>query len=169
PGAVLASAFVSGEPLVARSSPQQSPLDERRTARLARLEGLLAKRILVLDGAMGTMIQAHRLAEADYRGERFADWPIDLKGNNDLLCLTRPEIISGIHRAYLEAGADIVETNSFNSTTISMADYRMEELVPELNRAAARLAREAADAFEAREPGRPRYVAGVLGPTSRTA
>ncbi|HEY9382236.1 MAG TPA: methionine synthase [Gemmatimonadales bacterium] len=154
---------------MARSSPQQSPLDERRTARLARLEGLLAKRILVLDGAMGTMIQAHRLAEADYRGERFADWPVDLRGNNDLLCLTRPEIIRGIHTAYLEAGADIVETNSFNSTATSMADYRMEALVSELNRAAARLAREAADAYESRDPTRPRYVAGVLGPTSRTA
>ncbi len=155
--------------MVARPSPRSSPLDERRTARLARLEGLLGERILVLDGAMGTMIQGHRLAEADYRGERFADWPVDLRGNNDLLCLTRPEIIRGIHTAYLEAGADIVETNSFNSTAVSMGDYRMEALVPELNRAAANLAREAADAFEARDPARPRYVAGVLGPTSRTA
>ena len=118
---------------------------------------------------MGTMIQGHRLGEADYRGTRFADWPVELKGNNDLLCLTKPDVISGIHTAYLDAGADIIETNSFNSTSVSMADYRMEELVAELNRTAARLARGAADAFEAREPGRPRYVAGVLGPTSRTA
>ena len=141
----------------------------RRAARLARLERLLAERILVLDGAMGTMIQSHRLEERDYRGERFADWPADLKGNNDLLCLTRPELIRDIHSAYLTAGADILETNSFNSTAISQADYRMEELVPELNRAAARLAREAADRAEAADPERPRFVAGVLGPTSRTA
>jgi 5-methyltetrahydrofolate--homocysteine methyltransferase len=142
---------------------------ERRDARLARLPALLAERILLLDGAMGTMIQGHRLKEPDYRGARFADWPVDLRGNNDLLCLTRPELILGIHTAYLEAGADIVETNSFNSTAVSMADYRMEALVGELNRAAAALAREAADAFEARDPTRPRFVAGVLGPTSRTA
>jgi 5-methyltetrahydrofolate--homocysteine methyltransferase len=141
----------------------------RRAARLARLPGLLQERILVLDGAMGTMIQAEHLKEADYRGKRFAEWPVDLRGNNDLLCLTRPELIRGIHAAYLKAGADIVETNSFNSTAISMGDYRMEALVPELNRAAARLAREAADACEAQDPSRPRYVAGVLGPTSRTA
>ncbi|HEV8149664.1 MAG TPA: homocysteine S-methyltransferase family protein [Gemmatimonadales bacterium] len=145
------------------------PLVERRTARLARLEPLLAERILVLDGAMGTMIQGHRLKEPDYRGARFADWAVDLKGNNDLLCLTRPDIIRGIHAAYLEAGADIIETNSFNSTAVSMADYRMEALVAELNRTAAQLARETADAFEERDPSRPRYVAGVLGPTSRTA
>ena len=142
---------------------------ERRNARLARLEALLAERILVLDGAMGTMIQAHRLGEADYRGARFADWPVDLKGNNDLLTLVRPDIIRGIHSQYLEAGADIVETNSFNSTAVSMADYRMAGLVAELNREAARLARETADGFEAKDPTRPRYVAGVLGPTSRTA
>jgi 5-methyltetrahydrofolate--homocysteine methyltransferase len=140
-----------------------------RIARLARLEALLAERILVLDGAMGTMIQGHHLSETDYRGERFADWPIDLKGNNDLLSITRPDIIRGIHTEYLAAGADIIETNSFNSTAISMADYRMEGLATELNHAAARLAREAADAFERADPQRPRYVAGVLGPTSRTA
>jgi 5-methyltetrahydrofolate--homocysteine methyltransferase len=140
-----------------------------RNARLARLEGLLAERILVLDGAMGTMIQGHRLSEADYRGERFADWPVDLKGNNDLLSITQPDVIRAIHTEYLAAGADIIETNSFNSTAISMADYRMEGLAPELNHAAARLAREAADTFERADPGRPRYVAGVLGPTSRTA
>ncbi|HEV8613701.1 MAG TPA: homocysteine S-methyltransferase family protein, partial [Gemmatimonadales bacterium] len=144
-------------------------LAERRGTRLARLEALLGERILVLDGAMGTMIQGHQLKEPDYRGARFADWPVDLKGNNDLLCLTRPDLIRGIHAAYLEAGADMVETNSFNSTAVSMADYRMEALVAELNRTAAQLARGTADEFEARDPSRPRYVAGVLGPTSRTA
>ena len=140
-----------------------------RASRLALLPHLLEERILLLDGAMGTMIQTHRLAEADYRGERFREWPRDLKGNNDLLCLTRPEVIRGIHTAYLEAGADIIETNSFNSTAISMADYGMEALVPELNRTAAALARAEADRFEALDPSRPRYVAGILGPTSRTA
>ena len=146
------------------------PLDgAARTTRLARLDALLQERILVLDGAMGTMIQSHRLSEADYRGTRFADWPVDLRGNNDLLSITQPDIIRGIHTEYLAAGADIIETNSFNSTAISMADYRMESLAAELNRAAARVAREAADAFERSDPSRPRYVAGVLGPTSRTA
>ena len=101
---------------------------DRRARRLAQLEALLRQRILVLDGAYGTMIQTHRLGEAEFRGARFADWPVDLKGNNDLLCLTQPEIITGIHRGYLEAGADIVETNSFNSNAISLRDYRMEAL-----------------------------------------
>jgi len=141
----------------------------RRAERLAALDGLLAERILLLDGAMGTMVQRHRLAEADFRGERFADWPVDLRGNNDLLVLTRPDVITGIHEAYLAAGADIIETSTFNSTTVSMADYRMESLVPELNRTAAALARAAADRAEAATPGRWRYVAGVLGPTNRTA
>ncbi|MGH7559987.1 MAG: methionine synthase [Gemmatimonadales bacterium] len=136
---------------------------------MARLPGLLRERILVLDGAMGTMIQGHRLAESDYRGERFRDWPSDLKGNNDLLVLTQPAIIAAIHRAYLEAGADIIETNSFNSTAVAMADYGMESLAGELNRAAAALARSVADEVESRDPLRPRYVAGVLGPTNRTA
>jgi 5-methyltetrahydrofolate--homocysteine methyltransferase len=140
-----------------------------RSARLALLPGLLEQRILVLDGAYGTMIQGHRLTEADFRGERFRDWNRDLRGNNDLLCLTRPDVVQGIHAHYLEAGADIIETNSFNSTRVSMADYGMEALVPELNRAAARLARAEADRFEAAEPGRPRFVAGILGPTNRTA
>ncbi len=140
-----------------------------RSHRLAKLDALLAGRILVLDGAMGTMIQAHRLGEADYRGARFADWPLDLKGNNDLLCLTRPDVVSEIHDQYLAAGADLIETNSFNATAISQSDYRMEGLVVELNRTAARLAREAADRAERADPARPRYVAGVLGPTSRTA
>jgi 5-methyltetrahydrofolate--homocysteine methyltransferase len=140
-----------------------------REARLAELEPLLARRILVLDGAMGTMIQSYRLAEQDYRGDRFADWSRDLKGNNDLLSLTQPGIIRSIHEAYLEAGADILETNSFNSTAISMADYGMEDLVYELNQASARIARDVADEFERRAPDVPRYVAGVLGPTNRTA
>ncbi len=133
------------------------------------LQTLLAQRILVLDGAMGTMIQTYKLSEADYRGTRFADFPRDLKGNNDLLCLTQPQLIRGIHEQYLAAGADILETNSFNATAISMADYHMEDLVPELNLAAARLAREAADAATTANPDKPRFVAGVLGPTSRTA
>ncbi len=138
-------------------------------SRADQLRSLLAQRILVLDGAMGTMIQTYKLSEADYRGTRFADFPHDLKGNNDLLCLTQPQLIKEIHGKYLAAGADILETNSFNATAISMADYHMEHLVPELNLAAARLAREAADAATAANPARPRFVAGVLGPTSRTA
>jgi 5-methyltetrahydrofolate--homocysteine methyltransferase len=140
-----------------------------REARLSELQPLLARRILVLDGAMGTMIQSYHLGEKDYRGERFAGWPRDLRGNNDLLSLTQPAIIRAIHQAYLEAGADVLETNSFNSTAISMADYGMEELVYELNHASARLARDVADEFETRTPDAPRYVAGVLGPTNRTA
>ncbi len=135
--------------------------------RTAELSALLARRILILDGAMGTMIQSYRLQEADYRGERFRDWPSDLKGNNDLLVLTQPAIIREIHAAYLDAGADILETNTFNSTTVSMHDYGMESLAPELNREAARLAREVADQYST--PDRPRFVAGVLGPTNRTA
>lgn len=129
----------------------------------------LKQRILLLDGAMGTMIQAHELKEEDYRGERFNDWPIELRGNNDLLSLTRPDIIQSIHEAYLDAGADIIETNSFNSTRIALADYRMESLVAELNQASARLARAAVDRFNANNPQQPRWVAGVLGPTNRTA
>ncbi len=141
----------------------------RRTARLARLPHLLAERLLLLDGAMGTMLQTYRLGEADYRGIRFAEWPRDLKGNNDLLVLTQPEIVGAIHGQYLEAGADILETNTFNANAISMADYGMESLSYELNVAGAALARRVADEFEARTPDRPRYVAGVLGPTNRTA
>jgi len=140
-----------------------------RESRLAELEPLLARRILVLDGAMGTMIQSYGLGEQDYRGERYADWTRDLRGNNDLLSLTQPAIIRAIHAAYLEAGADILETNSFNSTAISMADYGMEDLAYELNHASARIARDVADEFERRAPDVPRYVAGVLGPTNRTA
>ncbi|MEJ2344829.1 MAG: homocysteine S-methyltransferase family protein, partial [Gammaproteobacteria bacterium] len=133
------------------------------------LQEALNQRILILDGAMGTMIQSYKLEEGDYRGDRFKDWSSDLKGNNDLLSLTQPTIIRDIHTAYLDAGADIVETNTFNSTSISQADYGMEELVYELNQAGARLAREAADAMSAATPDKPRFVAGVLGPTNRTA
>jgi 5-methyltetrahydrofolate--homocysteine methyltransferase len=140
-----------------------------RENRLGELQSLLARRILVLDGAMGTMIQSYGLGEQDYRGERFADWPHDLKGNNDLLSLTQPTVIRAIHSAYLEAGADIIETNSFNSTAVSLGDYGMQELVYELNRSSALLAREVADEFERKDRENPRFVAGVLGPTNRTA
>ena len=160
----------------------------RNPSRVAALEQALRERILVIDGAMGTMIQRHDLQEADYRGDRFmegydarfaADGHAhgagcgcaghDQKGNNDLLTLTRPDIIRAIHDAYLDAGADLVETNTFNSTSVSMADYRLEHLVGELNREAAKLARAACDAAEAKDPSRPRFAIGVLGPTSRTA
>ena len=133
------------------------------------LSALLRERVLVFDGAMGTMIQRHTFSEAEYRGERFADWPSDLQGNNDLLSLTQPGAISQIHRAYLDAGADVVGTNTFNAQVISMADYGMESLAYELNLTSARLAREQADAVTAEDPTRPRYVAGSLGPTNRTA
>ncbi|MDR2209199.1 MAG: methionine synthase [Azoarcus sp.] len=132
------------------------------------LRQLLTHRILLLDGAMGTMIQRHGLTEADYRGERFKDHPKEIKGNNDVLVLTQPEIISGIHRAYLEAGADIIETCSFNATRVSQADYDLSDIAYELNVVSARLARERCDEFTARAPGKPRFCAGVLGPTSRT-
>ncbi|WKZ92104.1 methionine synthase [Chimaeribacter arupi] len=139
------------------------------TNRAEALRSQLAQRILVLDGGMGTMIQSYRLEEADYRGERFAHWQSDLKGNNDLLVLTRPEVITAIHYGYLEAGADILETNTFNATPIAMADYHMASLSAEINYEAARLARICADEWTARTPEKPRYVAGVLGPTNRTA
>ena len=133
------------------------------------IDRLLAERVLVLDGAMGTMIQQHKLDESDFRGDRFGDWSRDLKGNNDLLTLSQPDIIRSIHDDFLKAGADILETNTFNSTSISQADYGAEALVRELNETGARLAREAADAWTAKTPDRPRFVAGVLGPTNRTA
>ena len=139
-----------------------------REERIQSLFTLLEQRIVLLDGAMGTMIQSYGLGEDDYRGDRFADWDSDLKGNNDLLSITRPQVIRDIHMAFLEAGADIIETNTFNSNAPSMADYGMEALVAELNIAAARLARECADAH-AEKTGSPRFVAGVLGPTNRTA
>src|SRR5215208_6566289 len=133
------------------------------------LRELLGKRILVLDSAMGTMIQGYELGEDDYRGERFADWKSDLKGNNDLLSLTQPDIIREIHAKNLQAGADLIETNTFNSTRIAMADYHMQDLSRKINVAAAELAREAADNFSKQDLDKPRFVAGVLGPTNRTA
>jgi 5-methyltetrahydrofolate--homocysteine methyltransferase len=137
------------------------------TDALGTLDRLLSERILIIDGATGTMIQAHRLEEADFRGERFADHPRPLAGNNDLLTLTRPDVVSGIHHAFLDAGADIVETNTFSSTAVAQADYGTEHLVRELNAEAARLARAAADEWTARTPDRPRFVAGAMGPTNR--
>src|SRR5258708_5206971 len=132
------------------------------------IEQLLPSRIVILDGPMGTMIQAFKLDESGYRGQ-FKDHPADLKGNNDLLNLTQPDIIKSIHRQYLEAGADIIETNTFNSNAISMSDYKMAPMVYDLNVAGARLAREAADESMAADPNRPRFVAGAVGPTNRTA
>ncbi|CAM3707686.1 homocysteine S-methyltransferase family protein [Rheinheimera salexigens] len=129
----------------------------------------LAQRIMILDGAMGTMIQQHQLQEADYRGSEFADWPCDVKGNNDLLVLSQPELIADIHRQYLLAGADIIETNSFNATSIAMLDYQMQDLSPRINQQAAAIARQVCDEITAQQPDKPRYVAGVLGPTNRTA
>ena len=139
-----------------------------REERLALLAPLLAERILLLDGAMGTMVQRFRLDEAAYRGARFANWPTDVRGNNDLLVITRPDVIGGIHAAYLHAGSDILETSTFNSTSIAMADYGMQDMAYELNVEGAKLARAVADLFESREPARPRFVAGVLGPLNRT-
>lgn len=132
------------------------------------IQQCLQERILIIDGAMGTMIQRHKLEEEDYRGERFKDWASDLKGNNDLLCLTQPAIIEGIHRQYLEAGADIIETNTFNAQVISMADYHMEALAYEINVAAAAIAKKAAADFTARNPEKPRFVAGAIGPMNKT-
>ncbi len=133
------------------------------------LERAAAERILIIDGAMGTMIQRHKLDEAGYRGDRFKDWGRDVKGNNDLLVLTQPRIIQDIHEAYLAAGADIIETNTFNAQRISMADYGMEELAHEINVEAAKLARAAADKWSKQTPDKPRFVAGAVGPTNRTA
>lgn len=127
------------------------------------------RRILILDGAMGTMIQKHKLSEADYRGDAYHDWHCDVKGNNDLLAITQPDIIRTIHLDYLKAGADIIETNTFNATRVAMADYDMQEESYAINLAAARLARAACDQVTADDPERPRFVAGVLGPTNRTA
>lgn len=130
---------------------------------------ILKERILVLDGAMGTMLQRHKFTEEDFRGERFKDWPVPVQGNNDLLSITQPEAIKQVHRLYFEAGADIVETNTFSGTTIAMADYNMEELVYELNYQSAKIAKEVAEQFTAKEPHKPRFVAGSIGPTNRTA
>lgn len=141
----------------------------RRKPSWAALEKAASERILIIDGAMGTMIQRHKLGEEHYRGERFADHSKDVKGNNDLLVLTQPKVIEGIHAEYLDAGADIIETNTFNAQRISLADYHMDELGYEINVAAAKLARSAADAATARTPEKPRFVAGAVGPTNRTA
>jgi 5-methyltetrahydrofolate--homocysteine methyltransferase len=136
--------------------------------RMKTLQDCLKDRILIIDGAMGTMIQRHKLEEKDYRGERFKNWHTDVKGNNDLLSITQPQVIEGIHKQYLEAGADIIETNTFSSTSIAQADYDMQSLAYELNVAAAKCARNAADAYTAKDPDRPRFVAGAIGPLNKT-
>lgn len=136
---------------------------------MSSIKDLLQERILVLDGAMGTMLQRYKFTEEDFRGERFATWEHPLQGNNDLLSLTQPEAIAEIHRNYFAAGADIVETNTFSGTTIAMADYHMEELVYELNFESARIAKQVAEEFTAKEPDKPRFVAGSIGPTNKTA
>ena len=130
---------------------------------------ILQERVLVLDGAMGTMLQRYKFTEEDFRGERFKEWPHPLQGNNDLLSLTQPEAIATVHAKYFEAGADIVETNTFSGTTIAMADYHLEEYVYELNYESARIAKKVADEFTAKEPHKPRFVAGSIGPTNKTA
>ena len=132
------------------------------------IQECLKDRILIIDGAMGTMIQRHKLQEADYRGERFKDWHSDVKGNNDLLSITQPDIITGIHKEYLEAGADIIETNTFSSTVIAQADYDMQSLAYEMNVASAKCARKAADDYTAMNPDKPRFVAGAIGPLNKT-
>jgi 5-methyltetrahydrofolate--homocysteine methyltransferase len=132
------------------------------------IQDCLQERILIIDGAMGTMIQLHKLSEADYRGERFKNWHSDVKGNNDLLCITQPQIIEEIHNQYLEAGADIIETNTFNAQRISLADYKMQEFAYEINFAAAKIARKAAKAYTEKNPSKPRFVAGALGPMNKT-
>ena len=135
---------------------------------MADIKSELKKRVLVIDGAMGTMIQRHRLDEKSYRGNRFADWKHDLKGNNDLLSITQPRIIKEIHQQYLDAGADIIETNTFSSTVIAQADYDMQSLAYELNVASAKCARKAADEYTAKNPAKPRFVAGAIGPLNKT-
>ncbi|WP_242130627.1 homocysteine S-methyltransferase family protein [Aestuariivivens marinum] len=136
---------------------------------MSKIKQALQDRILVLDGAMGTMLQQYKFTESDFRGERFKDYPVPLQGNNDLLSITQPEAIKTIHAKYFEAGADIVETNTFSGTTIAMADYQMEDLVYELNYESAKLAKEVAVEFTKKEPHKPRFVAGSIGPTNRTA
>ncbi len=134
-----------------------------------RIEDLLNHRILILDGAMGTMLQRYKFEESDFRGTRFRDWHYPLQGNNDLLSLTQPHAIREVHKKYFEAGADIAETNTFSATSVAMADYHLEEYVREMNLASAKIAREVADEFTAREPHKPRFVAGSIGPTNKTA
>ena len=137
--------------------------------KMPNIQEAIKNRILVLDGAMGTMLQRHNFSEEDFRGERFKEFPYSLKGNNDLLSITQPEAIREVHKLYFEAGADIVETNTFSGTTIGMADYHLEDLVYELNFESAKIAREVADEFTAKNPEKPRFVAGSIGPTNRTA
>lgn len=136
---------------------------------MKKIEDILKERILVLDGAMGTMLQRYKFSEADFRGERFKDWHIDVKGNNDMLALTQPKALEEVHRKYLEAGSDIIETNTFSSTTIAMADYEMEDFVYDLNYESAVIAKKVADEFTAKNPDKPRFVAGSIGPTNKTA
>ncbi|MBT8239494.1 MAG: homocysteine S-methyltransferase family protein, partial [Croceitalea sp.] len=136
---------------------------------MKKIEDILKEKILVLDGAMGTMLQRYKFTEADFRGERFKDWPHSLQGNNDLLSLTQPKAIAEVHRKYFAAGADIVETNTFSGTTIAMADYHMQEFVYELNYESAKIAKRVADEFTKKEPNKPRFVAGSIGPTNKTA
>ncbi|MFT5672982.1 MAG: 5-methyltetrahydrofolate--homocysteine methyltransferase [Polaribacter sp.] len=136
---------------------------------MSKITEEIKNRILVLDGAMGTMLQAYKFSEEDFRGERFKEYPTPVQGNNDLLSITQPEAIKTIHAKYFEAGADIIETNTFSGTTIAMADYQMEDLVYELNYQSAKIAKEVAEEFSAREPSKPRFVAGSIGPTNRTA
>ena len=136
---------------------------------MSKIEELLSQKILILDGAMGTMLQEYRFSEKDFRGDRFENWPVPLQGNNDLLSLTQPKAIADIHRKYFLAGADIVETNTFSSTSIAMADYQMQELVYELNYESARIAKEVATELTSKEPTKPRFVAGAMGPTNKTA
>ncbi|WP_373055896.1 homocysteine S-methyltransferase family protein [Zunongwangia sp. H14] len=136
---------------------------------MSKIEELLSQKILILDGAMGTMLQEYKFSEEDFRGKRFADWPVSVKGNNDLLSITQPEAIAAIHRKYYDAGADIVETNTFSGTTIAMADYKMEELVYELNYESAKIAKKVAEEVTAQNPEKPRFVAGAMGPTNKTA
>src|SRR5579862_1573254 len=138
-------------------------------SRARDLEGLLRERIAIIDGAMGTMLQRYRLGEADFRGARFKDHPIDLKNNSEVVSLVRPEIVEEIHRLYLEAGADIIETNTFNANAVSMADYHLQGVVREMNVTSARLARKAVEGALQKDPTRPRFVAGSIGPTNRTA
>lgn len=132
------------------------------------IQNCLNERILIIDGAMGTMIQRYKLSEADYRGERFKDWASDIKGNNDLLCLTQPQIIETIHKQYLEAGADIIETNTFNAQRVSLADYNMQELAYEINFEAAKIAKKAAEEYAIKNSAKPRFVAGAIGPMNKT-
>ena len=136
---------------------------------MSKIYQVIQKRILILDGAMGTMLQAYNFSEEDFRGDRFKDYPTSLKGNNDLLSLTQPKAIAEIHRKYFEAGADIVETNTFSGTTIAMADYNMEDLVYELNYESAKIAKQVANEFTKQNPDKPRFVAGSIGPTNKTA